>query len=457
MKNRSEIVETIAAQATPPGRGGVGIIRVSGPLVPSIVQAILDKNISARYASFCDFLNGDKTIIDQGLAIYFSAPHSFTGEEVLELQGHGGQVVMDLLLRRALELGARLARPGEFMERAFLNHKLDLVQAEAVADLINAASSQAAQNAIRSLQGEFSKKINHLVGLLIKLRSNIEAMIDFTEEGEIEKLNHVIYADNVSNILAQMKTVKEIAKQGVILRDGMTVVITGNPNVGKSSLLNCLSGQDTAIVTAIPGTTRDVIRAWIQIDGLAVHVLDTAGLREHADLIEEEGIRRARAEIKKADHVLLMVDAAVAGDFNFSELKNKFLSDIPEYSNFTVLYNKIDLTGYGAKIVKIDGVDCIYLSTKTGEGIDLLRQHLKASIGHHAIEDGFSARRRHLEALERAEKYLQNIQDELLATNKIDLVAEELRQAQSALGEITGEVTVDDLLGKIFSEFCVGK
>ena len=448
---------TIVAQATPPGRGGVGIIRVSGSEALPIAQEILGKNISARTVNFCNFFAQDKKIIDHGIAIYFSAPQSFTGEDVLELHGHGSQVVMDILLQRVLELGARLAKPGEFTERAFLNHKLDLVQIEAIADLINATTQKAAQNAARSLQGEFSRRINRLVALLIELRARIEATIDFVEEEDIEKITSAPFNKEVEDILCKIGELKNGAKQGMILRDGITVVITGDTNAGKSSLLNCLSGQDVAIVTDIPGTTRDVLRVWIQIDGLPVNLLDTAGLHDKPDLIEAEGIRRAWEEVKKADHVLLVVDASTNSDRSPRELGVDFLKVIPEHNHFTVLYNKIDLTREGVKITKNDGIDCIYLSVKEKQGLSLLKKHLKDSAGVCAIEDGFSARRRHLDSLERAEKFLQNIKCDLLKSNEAELIAEELRRAQNALGEITGEVTTDDLLDKIFAEFCVGK
>lgn len=454
MNNRTD---TIVAPATPPGRGGVGVVRVSGPAVKFIMQSILGKKLSARRVVFCDFLAEDKNVIDKGLAIYFSAPNSFTGEEVLELQGHGGPVVMDLILQRVLELGARFARPGEFMQRAFLNNKIDLIQAEATADLINASSSQAAQNALRSLRGDFSNKINELSKLLVALRINIEAIIDFVEEAEIEKIKIDASAQEIDRLLLQIRQISKIAKQGMILRDGITLVITGNPNVGKSSLLNCLSGQDMAIVTDIPGTTRDVIRTWIQIDGLSVHLLDTAGLRENSDLIEAEGIRRAWDEIKRADHILLMVDATLDNRRSPLEVGKNFLTEIPTHSKLTVVYNKIDLTGDAARVVKREDIDCIYISTKTGSGIDLLKNHIKSSVGYHALEDGFSARRRHIDALMRADQYLQDSKQNLLDEHKFELVAEDLHQAQNALGEITGELTADDLLGKIFSEFCVGK
>ena len=448
--------DTIAAPATPPGRGGVGMIRISGSLVPSIAQTILKKNLKARRASFCNFFSVNGKVIDQGLALYFCAPHSFTGEDVLELHCHGGVVIMDLLLQRVLELGARMARPGEFMARAFLNHKIDLIQAEAVADLIDAASSQAAQNAVRSLQGEFSKQVNKLLTMLIKLRTHLEATIDFPEDEETEKLSSANFGNNINDILCQLKQLKDTAKQGAILRDGISVVIAGKPNAGKSSLFNCLSGQEAAIVTDIPGTTRDVLHTRIQIDGLPIDLLDTAGLHDQPDIIEGEGIRRAWEEIKKADHVLLVVDAFASRDCDPDKLWSDFFGVMPKHAHFTVLYNKIDLLNEEAKIIKINDVECIYLSVKNQKGLDLLKQHLKNSAGFHAVENGFSARRRHLDALDRAEKHLYNAQ-QILLTGTLELVAEDLVQAQHSLGEITGEFAAEDLLAKIFSEFCLGK
>ncbi|CAL7960604.1 5-carboxymethylaminomethyluridine-tRNA synthase GTPase subunit [Gammaproteobacteria bacterium] len=448
--------DTIAAPATPPGRGGVGIVRISGSLALSIAQTILKKTPKTQYVNFCNFFSASGKIIDQGLAIYFCAPRSFTGEDILELHCHGGPVIMDLLLQRVLMLGARMAKPGEFMERAFLNHKIDLIQAEAVADLIDAASSQAAQNAVRSLQGEFSRQVNKLLTMLIKLRAPLEATIDFPEDEETEKLAIESLDPNISNILLQIKQLKNTAKQGAILRDGVTVVIAGKPNAGKSSLFNCLSGQETAIVTAIPGTTRDVLHARIQIDGLPINLLDTAGLRDQPDIIEGEGIRRAWEEIKKADHVLLVVDAFTRLDRDPAKLWHDFFGVMPKHAHFTVLYNKIDLQSEEAKIVKINNMECIYLSVKTQAGLNLLKQHIKNSAGFHAVENGFSARRRHLDALDQAEKHLLNAQH-ILLTGSFELVAEDLVQAQRSLGEITGEFTADDLLEKIFSEFCLGK
>jgi tRNA modification GTPase len=448
--------DTIVAPATPPGRGGVGIIRVSGSLVPSIAQAILKKIPQARCINFCNFFSANEKIIDQGLALYFCAPHSFTGEDVLELHCHGGMVIMDLLLRRMLELGARMARPGEFMARAFLNHKIDLTQAEAVADLIDAASLQAAQNAVRSLQGEFSKQVNKLLTILTSLRVRLEASIDFPEDEETEKLASEHFGGNISDVLCQLKQLKDTAKQGAILRDGISVVIAGKPNAGKSSLFNSLSGQEAAIVTDIPGTTRDVLHTRIQIDGLPINLLDTAGLHDQPGIIEGEGIRRAWEEIKKADHVLLVVDAFVSRDRDPDKLWTDFFGVMPKHAHFTVLYNKIDLLNEEAKIIKINDIECIYLSVKNQKGLELLKQHLKNSAGFRVVENGFSARRRHLDALDKAEKHIYSAQ-QILLTGTLELAAEDLMQAQHSLGEITGEFTADDLLEKIFSEFCLGK
>jgi tRNA modification GTPase len=448
--------DTIAAQATPSGRGGVGIIRVSGSLVSAIALAILGKNPKAQSVSFCDFFSADNAVIDQGLALYFRAPHSFTGEDVLELQGHGGAIVLDLLLQRTLELGARIAKPGEFMERAFLNHKIDLTQAEAIADLIDATSSQAAQNAVRSLQGEFSKQINALLTKLVKLRAYLEATIDFPEDTETENLAIERFSGDVENIILHIKQLKQTAEQGVILRDGITVVIAGKPNAGKSSLFNYLTGQDTAIVTDIPGTTRDILRARIQVDGLPINLLDTAGLHDTPGMIESEGIRRALAEIKTADHVLLVVDALANPSADPNKLWTELFGDLSNQVRVTVLYNKIDLLGVEAKAIKSQNTDSIYLSVKTQQGLGLLKQHLKNTVGFALIENGFSARRRHLDALDKSETCLHNAKQVLL-TGVFELAAEDLAQAQRLLGEITGEFTADDLLEKIFSEFCIGK
>lgn len=448
--------DTIAAQVTPPGRGGVGIVRVSGLLVPIIAEQILGKIPEVNQACFCNFFDADKKVIDQGIAIRFQQPHSFTGEDVLELHGHGGIIIMDLLLHRVLQLGARLAKPGEFSLRAFLNNKIDLIEAEATADLIGAASDQAARNAVRSLQGEFSKQIHIVVAALVEIRAHLEYAIDFPEEEfgtiSLNKIDRDLM--HIINLLHQIQTV---AFQGIVLRDGITVVICGKPNVGKSSLLNSLSGEDRAIVTEVPGTTRDILHACMQVDGMPIHLLDTAGLRDTIDLVESEGIKRAWAEISHADHILLVVDAKDDQSRDPAKLWSELFSSLPKKANFSVIYNKIDLTHEPAQIVANNEICCIYLSIKTGAGMDLLKQHLKESAGFKNIEGGFSARRRHLEALKRATAYLEKAHQALRLGSMVEITADDLNRAHRALGEITGEFTTDDLLEKIFSEFCVGK
>jgi tRNA modification GTPase len=444
--------DTIAAIATPPGRGGIGIIRISGPQTQTITQAILGFIPQPRYATHTAFLDQNDIIIDDGVALFFPNPNSFTGEDVLELQGHGGPIIQDCLLRRVLQLGARLARPGEFSERAFLNDKIDLAQAEAIADLIDAASEQAARAAMRSLQGEFSKRIQHLVEQLIHLRIYVEAAIDFPEE-EIDFLSDGKVGAALKNILQDLRSVLITAQQGSLLREGMTVVIAGKPNAGKSSLLNALSERDAAIVADIPGTTRDVLREMVQIDGLPLHIIDTAGLRESSDQVEQEGVRRALAEIKKADRVLLIVD-----DQTKTPLGNLLVSDFERPDSLTVIRNKIDLTGEEPRLYQEDNITVIMLSAKTGAGLALLREHLKTCMGFDShLEGNFIARRRHLDALQRAEQCLLNGEQQLTTHRAGELLAEDLRAAQHALGEITGEFTPDDLLGKIFANFCIGK
>lgn len=448
--------DTIAAIATPPGRGGVGIIRISGPNVASIAQPLLGFLPKARVAEYCVFRDQNDIAIDKGLVLFFPNPHSFTGEDVLELHGHGGPVVQDCLLRRILELGARIARPGEFSERAFLNDKLDLAQAEAIADLIDATSEQAARAAMRSLQGEFSKQIQRLVTALIHLRIYVEAAIDFPEE-EVDFLTHGKVHEQLVALLQELKNIQTTARQGSLLREGMTVVIAGAPNAGKSSLLNALSGRDVAIVTNIPGTTRDVLRDAIQIDGLPLHIIDTAGLRDSSDHIEQEGIRRALHEIEHADQVLLVVDGMEFSDVETllsttDLLRTKITA---EKSNITIVRNKIDLLNQPPSLQQENGINVISLSAKAGTGMALLREHLKSCMGYTGFaEGGFTARRRHLDALARAEQAMLHAQTHSRAG---ELLAEDLRQAQSALNEITGEFTSDDLLGKIFASFCIGK
>ena len=442
--------DTIAAIATPPGNGGVGIIRISGPAVTDIARQITRiKTLSPRYALFCKFLEADGNIIDSGLSLYFPGPASFTGEDVLELHGHGGRVVLDMLLKRVLSLGARLAEPGEFSQRAFLNHKLDLAQAEAIADLITSSTEQAVRSAQQSMQGVFSQQVTELIDELIELRVYIEAAIDFVDE-EIDFLHDGVVASKISALYAKIQKIHATAQQGRLLHDGMTVVLAGKPNAGKSSLLNALAGHEAAIVTAIAGTTRDVLRERIQLDGMPLHIIDTAGLRHSENIVEQEGVRRAHQEIEKADKVLLLLDIT-------DTEPDLLLGSLPSGINITRVYNKIDLAGEQPKIVSTErGVE-IYVSVKTGIGLDLLKQHLKQSVGFAERSDSvFIARRRHIQALSLAEQAL-HIAAEQLESHAPELVAEELRQAQNHLSAITGEFTSDDLLGEIFGSFCIGK
>ena len=450
--------DTIVAQATPPGRGGVGILRVSGPKAQDVAKAVLGILPKPRYAHYLPFLASDGTTLDEGIALFFPNPHSFTGEDVLELQGHGGPVILDLLLKRILDIpGVRIARPGEFSERAFLNDKLDLAQAEAIADLIDASSEQAAKSALSSLQGVFSKKINTLVEALIHLRIFTEAAIDFPEE-EIDFLSDGKIAAELEQVIQRLNEVRQEAKQGSLLREGMKVVIAGRPNAGKSSLLNALAGRDAAIVTDIAGTTRDVLREHIHIDGMPLHIIDTAGLREASDEVERIGIERAWQEIDQADRVLFMVDSTTTNETNPEKLWPEFIERLPKNMPVTVIRNKADLTGEPLGYSEQDGYCLIQLSARTGEGITLLRDHLKQVMGFtSSTEGGFLARRRHLQALEKAAEHLNNGQYQLTTFHAGELLAEELRLAQEAISEITGEFTSDDLLGRIFSSFCIGK
>jgi len=445
--------ETIVAAATPPGRGGVAIVRISGPNVRDVSSQLLKKIPKARYATYTSFFDATGNAIDQGIALYFSGPHSFTGEDILELHGHGGPAIVDCLIRRILELGPRLARPGEFSERAFLNDKIDLLQAEAIADLIDAASEQAARNALRSLQGEFSRKIYALVEALIQLRMYVEAAIDFVEE-EIDFLSGQQVSLGLNTIIQDLEKIQGCAMQGSLLRDGITAVIAGQPNVGKSSLLNQLSGKDIAIVTEIPGTTRDVLREHILMDGMPMHVIDTAGLRESDDLVEQEGIRRAQDEIAKADLILFVVDASRHDPVFLSD----FLKKTPAHATLITIRNKIDLIQEKPELISNQKNITVSLSAKDGSGIQLLKKQIKDSVGYNThLEGNFSARRRHLDALARAHDFLLNGKKQLTDHRAGELLAEDLRQAQNTLNEITGEFTSDDLLGRIFGSFCVGK
>lgn len=449
--------DTIVAVATAPGRGGVGIVRLSGKNILPFITSVVGKNLNPRNATFCDFLDSDGEVIDQGLAIYFQAPHSFTGEDVLELQGHGGPVVLDLLVRRALSLGARLAEPGEFTKRAFLNDKLDLAQAEAVADLIDASSSEAARCAVRSLQGVFSNRTHELVEGLISLRIYVEGAIDFPEE-EIDFLADGQVLTQLCVLNTKLSEVLKQAQQGSLLRDGMTVVIAGKPNAGKSSLLNALAGRERAIVTDIAGTTRDVLREEISIDGMPLHVIDTAGLRETGDIVEMEGIRRAWQEIENADRVLFVIDSTEDYSLQAKQIWPEFYERYPDKTNISFILNKADLSGLPCGLDESAATPVIALSAKGGLGLDALITHLKDCMGYTGGGGGtFLARRRHLDALHRAQTSLVAGHTQLQEAGAGELLAEDLRLAQQALGEITGEFSADDMLGRIFSSFCIGK
>jgi tRNA modification GTPase len=449
--------DTIAAIATPGGRGGIGIVRVSGPACRAVAVSLLGQVPPERIATLRPFLDRAGEPIDQGLALYFPAPHSLTGEDVLELQGHGGPVVLDLLLRRVLELGVRPATPGEFTQRAFLNDKLDLAQAEAVADLIDSGSAQAARAALRSLRGEFSTQVHELAEAMLELRMWVEAALDFPEE-EVDFLADRALAERMEAIRRLCASLSESARQGALLRDGMTLVIAGRPNAGKSSLLNSLAGYDAAIVTATPGTTRDVLRERIEIDGLPLHILDTAGLRESSDEAEAEGVRRARQEIERADRVLYVVDAS---DATTLAALAADLEKLPSGAQRTVVLNKIDRIGAAPRSepgAAAGDPARVWLSAGTGAGLDLLREHLKDCVGFHATGSGaLSARARHLDALRRARTHVDEASRLLAVRHAGELVAQELTDAQRELGEITGEVSSEDLLGRIFSSFCIGK
>ncbi|MCB1875016.1 MAG: tRNA uridine-5-carboxymethylaminomethyl(34) synthesis GTPase MnmE [Chromatiales bacterium] len=447
--------DTITAIATPSGRGAVGIVRVSGPNSAGIARALLGRLPAPRKAHFGPFLDADGQPLDHGIAIWFPGPASFTGEDVLELQGHGGPIVLDLLLQRALSLGARAARPGEFSERAFVNGKIDLAQAEAIADLIDASTRQAALAAVRSLQGEFSEHIHNLVDELIRLRTFVEASLDFSDE-DIDFLTEGHIAEQVHGLRKRIAEIQKLAGQGRILRDGIHVVLAGRPNAGKSTLLNRLAGRESAIVTDIPGTTRDILREPIQLEGVPLHLVDTAGLREDSiDPVEQEGVRRARREIEQADRILLLVD----DNDRPEQAEAALLADLPQqHARITVLRTKIDRSGHAPALSRSTIGERIHLSAHTGAGMELLRNHLLSCVGYQAAgEHSFMARRRHLDALSRAQQTVVNAETLLVEGHTAELVAEELRAAQESLSEITGQFTSDDLLGKIFSSFCIGK
>ena len=445
-------VDTIAALATPPGRGGVGIIRVSGPLARHVAQATLGHCPQPRYAEYLPFHDQTGNVLDQGLALYFPAPHSFTGEDVLELQGHGGPVVMDMLLHSVIQHGARMARPGEFSERAFLNDKLDLTQAEAIADLIDAGSEQAARTALRSLQGAFSAAIHELVAEVTRLRVYVEAAMDFPEE-EIDFLSEGRVAAQVQGLQARLDTIMQQAQQGSLIREGINVVLVGQPNAGKSSLLNALSKREAAIVTDIPGTTRDVLREEILLDGLPLHILDTAGLRESGDIVEQEGMRRTWQAVEQADLLVVLVDDALG----FTEVEQSILDRVGSKLHRVVLYNKCDKTGRPVGVVSSEPYPVLAISATHGNGLAELSATIRSLVGMQQQSEGsFMARRRHLTALQIAATHLQQAADQA-QQREGELVAEELKQVQQHLGEITGEVSSDDLLGEIFSSFCIGK
>jgi len=477
--------DTICAIATPPGRSGVGVIRVSGPLVQSIASTVLGLIPKPRHAHYATFLDESQVAIDQGIALYFNKPNSFTGEDILELQGHGGIHVLNILRDRILNAGARLARPGEFSERAFLNNKIDLLQAEAIADLIDASSQQAAKSAMRTLQGDFSRRIFSLLEQLIGIRVNVEAAIDFSDE-DIDLLSDHKVKESLAEVLVALKKVFAQAQQGALLKDGINVVIAGKPNAGKSSLLNALSGHDSAIVTNIPGTTRDILSEEISIDGMPVHIVDTAGLRSSEDIVEQEGVKRARSAMAQADQILLLVDKTDAGPVietlleelgllndiplanNANGTNSGFIDDGAETklsmpNNIVILFNKIDLIS-GEKPIRActkifeTEVVTISISAKEQLGIKLIWDYLKTSAGFLPGEEGsFVARARHLAALKETESLLNSAQLHIKEGTLLELVAEDLRLAQSELGKITGAFTNDDLLGEIFSNFCVGK
>jgi tRNA modification GTPase len=447
--------DTIAAIASALGRSAVGVIRVSGPLVPQIAAGILGGLPAPRQAQFSSFLDAQGKSLDEGIALYFPAPRSYTGEHVLEIQGHGGALIVDMLLQRLLELGCRMARPGEFSERAFLNGKIDIAQAEAIADLIDAGTAAAARAAVRSLQGEFSARITDLKSGITGLRAYVEAAIDFPDE-EIDFLSDNALRERLAAVFAGFESITVAARQGALLREGLNVVIAGKPNAGKSSLLNKLAGDEVAIVTDVPGTTRDVLRQHVHLDGLPLNLIDTAGLRAAVDVAEVEGVRRARNEMARADRVLYVLDLG-AGDDD-SESWAGELEQLPPGVPVTLVFNKIDLTCSPARLDEAAAPPRVFLSARTGAGVELLRTHLKASAGYRETESGaLAARRRHLDALHRARQHVQSAADTLSSTRAFELFAEDLRLAQRALGEITGEFTSDDLLAEIFGSFCIGK
>ncbi|HMI37488.1 MAG TPA: tRNA uridine-5-carboxymethylaminomethyl(34) synthesis GTPase MnmE [Steroidobacteraceae bacterium] len=450
--------QTIVAAATPPGRGGIAIVRLSGPLCTAIALSVLGRLPPPRHATPSRFLAADGAALDEGLALYFPAPHSYTGEDVLELHGHGGALLVESLIARAVALGARRAQPGEFTLRAYLNEKLDLAQAEAVADLIDAGSEAAARAALRSLQGEFSARVRTLDEALAEVRAHVEATIDFPTD-EIDYLADRALTERLAAVRELCAALQATARQGRLLTEGLTVVIAGAPNAGKSTLLNRLAGHDAAIVTDIPGTTRDVLRERIQLEGVPLLLLDTAGLRDSRDAIEAEGMRRARAAMAQADHVLFLVDALRdPGAAGYEAERARIPPQVP----VTILFNKIDLLtdrASGARVLpSLASVPQLQISASTGAGLEELRRHLLEAAGYRSSDSGaLSARRRHLEALALTAAHLEHAERQCREAGAGELVAEELRAAQRSLGEITGAGTAEELLGRIFSAFCIGK
>ena len=446
-------MDTIVAIATAPGRGGVGIVRLSGDKSADIAQQICTKLPAPRYAQFSHFRDEDGEIIDSGVVVFFPNPASFTGEDVVELQGHGSPVVLDRLCQRAISLGARMAKPGEFSERAFLNNKMDLAQAEAVADLIDSSTEQAARSAMRSLQGVFSERVNNLLAQLTDLRKYVEASIDFADE-EIDFLEEAAVDEQLQGLLSIVDGITSSAQQGRLLREGMSVVLAGQPNAGKSSLHNQLAGHDAAIVTDIAGTTRDILREQIHLGGLPLRISDTAGLHDSEDIVEQEGIRRTQSELAQADHILLVIDDTQG----MTDKDTQICLSLPAHIPLTIIHNKIDQSDHRAALEEQNGDTHLYLSAKTGEGMELLKTHLCDSVGYHPQDEGvFIARRRHLDALARTYEAIEAGYNCLMGMGAGELLAEDLRQAQHALGEITGTFTNEDLLDQIFSSFCIGK
>lgn len=443
--------DIIAAISTAPGRGGIGVVRVSGPQLDPLISGVVGKALSPRHATLADFIDSHGSAIDRGIALYFPAPHSYTGEDVLELHGHGGPMVLQLLLRRCVELGARPAQPGEFTHRAYLNDKIDLAQAESVADLIDAATTEAARSAMRSLQGEFSRHIDELLDGLVELRTLVEAALDFPDE-DVELINQSDGAGRLSRLRVKLEDVMSASQQGSLLREGVRVVLAGQPNVGKSSLLNVLAGEELAIVTDVAGTTRDAIRQSVNLRGIPAHIIDTAGLRPSSDPVERLGIARTWSAIEQADVVVLLVDASLGK----AAADQVILDSLPARLPRLTVMNKIDLLARAPALERSKDGATVWLSAKTGAGVDLLRDALLEAVGWHggAAEGLFMARERHVHALELAQRHLIQAARQM---ENLELLAEELRAAQQALGTITGEFTTEDLLGEIFRRFCIGK